>query len=109
MDKPQVALVGEAGAEAIIPLEGNLDRARDLWVQAGERLNAFAAVSGRTTGDARRAQIVNNSTDAHREMHFAEGSVVIQTQATNGDAIYNQFITRMERESRRKEVAYGRG
>ena len=109
VDRPQMALIGEAGDEMVIPLENNRSRALDLWYEAGERLNAFAAEQGRTVGVTTRERVVQHSTDNHREFNFEDGSIVIQTQATNGDAIYRQLMVRMQQEVRRKEVAYGAG
>ena len=100
-------MVGDGGDEAIIPLENNRARALDLWRQAGERLNAFAADQGRAVGAARREVLAQTSNDNHREINFGEGSIVIQTQATNGDAIYRQLMIRMQHEVKRKEVSYG--
>lgn len=107
VESPEIAMVGEAGDEAIIPLENNRARALDLWRQAGERLNAFAADQGRAVGAARREVLAQTSNDNHREINFGEGSIVIQTQATNGDAIYRQMMIRMQHEVKRKEVSYG--
>ena len=107
VDKPQMALIGEAGDEMVIPLENNRSRALDLWYEAGERLNAFAAEQGRTVGVTTRERVVQHSTDNHREFNFEDGSIVIQTQATNGDAIYRQLMIRMQHEVKRKEVSYG--
>ena len=84
VDKREISLVGEAGAEAIIPLENNRARALDLWREAGERLNAFAAEQGRTVGSAVRERLVQQNEDNHREMHFAEGAVVIHALANAG-------------------------
>lgn len=109
VEEPQIALVGEAGAEAIIPLENNRARALDLFYQAGERLNAFAADQGRNVGEVKREQIVNNNTTTHKiEINNAEGAIVIQTKATDGKQLYKEFVVEMERDVRRKGVAYGK-
>lgn len=51
----------------------------------------------------------NTTTDSHNTAYtFGPGSIVIQTQATNGDAIYRQLMVRMQQEVSRKEAAYGR-
>ena len=51
----------------------------------------------------------NTTNDSHNMMYtFGPGSIVIQTQATNGDAIYRQLMVRMQQEVSRKEAAYGR-
>lgn len=51
----------------------------------------------------------NTATDSHNMTYtFGPGSIVIQTQATNGDAIYRQLMVRMQQEVSRKEAAYGR-
>lgn len=51
----------------------------------------------------------NTTTDSHNLTYtFGPGSIVIQTQATNGDAIYRQLMVRMQQEVSRKEAAYGR-
>lgn len=51
----------------------------------------------------------NTTTDSHNLTYtFGPGSIVIQTQATNGDAIYRQLMVRMQQEVIRKEAAYGR-
>ena len=51
----------------------------------------------------------NNTTDSHNMTYtFGPGSIVIQTQATNVDAIYRQLMVRMQQEVSRKEAAYGR-
>lgn len=51
----------------------------------------------------------NTTTDSHNVTYtFGPGSIVIQTQATNGDAIYRQLMVRMQQEVSRKEAAYGR-
>ncbi len=108
IESPQVALVGKAGDEAIIPLENNRARALDLWREAGERLNAFAASEGRAMGDTRREQIVQNTTHQRtQEIVFQEGAVVIETQATNGRQLYREFMREMQKEVRGKETAYG--
>ena len=50
----------------------------------------------------------NTTTDSHNLTYtFGPGSIVIQTQATNGDAIYRQLMVRMQQEVSRKEAAYG--
>lgn len=107
VESPQVALVGEAGDEAIIPLENNRARALELWRETGERLNAFAAEQGRAMGAAYREQVIRQTTDNRREYHFEEGAVVIHTQATNGRQLYKEFTREMQREVRGKEAAYG--
>lgn len=108
VDKPEISLVGEAGAEAIIPLENNRARALDLWREAGERLNAFAAEQGRTVGSAVRERLVQQNEDNHREMHFAEGAVVIHTQAVDGRRLYREFTKEMQHDVKSKEAAYGK-
>ena len=51
----------------------------------------------------------STTTDSHNMTYtFGPGSIVIQTQATNGDAIYRQLMVRMQQEVSRKEAAYGR-
>ena len=51
----------------------------------------------------------NTTNDSHDMTYtFGPGSIVIQTQATNGDAIYRQLMVRMQQEVSRKEAAYGR-
>ena len=51
----------------------------------------------------------NTTTDSHNMTYtFGPGSIVIQTQATNVDAIYRQLMVRMQQEVSRKEAAYGR-
>ena len=51
----------------------------------------------------------NTTNDSHNMSYtFGPGSIVIQTQATNGDAIYRQLMVRMQQEVSRKEAAYGR-
>lgn len=51
----------------------------------------------------------NTTNDSHNMTYtFGPGSIVIQTQATNGDAIYRQLMVRMQQEVSRKEAAYGR-
>lgn len=51
----------------------------------------------------------NTTNDSHNMAYtFGPGSIVIQTQATNGDAIYRQLMVRMQQEVSRKEAAYGR-
>ena len=108
VDTPQIALVGEAGDEAIIPLENNRARALDLWREAGERLNAFAASEGRAMGEARREQIIQTTTNQQtQEIVFQKGAVVIHTQATNGRQLYKEFTREMQREVRGKGAAYG--
>lgn len=108
IESPQVALVGEAGDEAIIPLENNRARALDLWREAGERLNAFASSEGRAIGAARREQIIQNTTNQRtQEIVFQKGAVVIETQATNGKQLYKEFTREMQREVRGKGAAYG--
>lgn len=108
VDKPEISLVGEAGAEAIIPLENNRARALDLWREAGERLNAFAAEQGRTVGSVVRERLVQQNEDNHREMHFAEGAVVIHTQAVDGRRLYREFTKEMQHDVKSKEAAYGK-
>lgn len=108
IESPQVALVGEAGDEAIIPLENNRARALDLWREAGERLNAFASSEGRAIGAARREQIIQNTTNQRtQEIVFQKGAVVIETQAKNGKQLYKEFTREMQREVRGKGAAYG--
>lgn len=51
----------------------------------------------------------NTTTNSHNTTYtFGPGSIVIQTQATNGDAIYRQLMVRMQQEVIRKEAAHGR-
>lgn len=108
VDKPEIALVGEAGAEAIIPLENNRARALDLFYQVGRELNAFAADQGRGVGEVRREQIVNNTTNHKMEINNAEGAIVIHTQAANGKQLYKELVLEMERDVKRKGAAYGK-
>ena len=50
----------------------------------------------------------NTTTDSHNMTYsFGPGSIVIQTQATDGNAIYRQLMVRMQQEVSRKGVAYG--
>lgn len=50
----------------------------------------------------------NSTTDSHNMTYtFGPGSIVIQTQATDGNAIYRQLMVRMQQEINRKGVAYG--
>ncbi len=109
VDRAQLAVVGEAGDEAIIPLENNRTRALDLWREAGERLNAFAASEGRAMGEARREQIIQNTTNQQSQQIVLEkGAVVIQTQATNGKQLYREFIREMQKDVKSKEASYGK-
>ena len=109
VDRAQLAVVGEAGDEAIIPLENNRTRALDLWREAGERLNAFAASEGRAMGEARREQIIQNTTNQQSQQIVLEkGAVVIQTQATNGKQLYREFIREMQKDVNSKEASYGK-
>lgn len=51
----------------------------------------------------------STTTDSHNMTYtFGPGSIVIQTQATNVDAMYRQLMVRMQQEVSRKEAAYGR-
>lgn len=51
----------------------------------------------------------NTTNDSHNMTYtFWPGSIVIQTQATDGNAIYRQLMVRMQQEVSRKEAAYGR-
>ena len=51
----------------------------------------------------------NTTTDSHNLTYaFGPGSIVIQTQATDGNALYRQLMVRMQQEVSRKEAAYGR-
>lgn len=51
----------------------------------------------------------NTTTDSHNLTYtFGPGSIVIQTQATDGNALYRQLMVRMQQEVIRKEAAYGR-
>ena len=51
----------------------------------------------------------STTTDSHNMTYtFGPGSIVIQTQSTNVDAIYRQLMVRMQQEVSRKEAAYGR-
>lgn len=51
----------------------------------------------------------STTTDSHNTAYtFGPGSIVIQTQATDGNAIYRQLMVRMQQEVSRKEAAYGR-
>lgn len=107
VETPQLATVAENGAEAIIPLENNRARALDLWHEAGERLNAFAADQGRSTGETVRERIIQQSTDNSRTITVEEGAITIHTQAVDGKKIYREITQEMQREVKRKEVAYG--
>lgn len=50
----------------------------------------------------------NTTNDSHNMTYtFGPGSIVIQTQATNGDAIYRQLMVRMQQEVNRKGAAHG--
>lgn len=108
VEEPQLAVIGEAGDEAVIPLENHRDRAIELWYEAGERLNAFAAEQGRARGEAIRESVIHQTTDNRREYHWEKGAVTIQTQATDGRQLYREFVREMDREVRSKEAAYGR-
>ncbi len=108
VEEPQLAVIGEAGDEAVIPLENHRDRALELWYEAGERLNAFAAEQGRARGEAIRESVIHQTTDNRREYHWEKGAVTIQTQTTNGRQLYREFVREMDREVRSKEAAYGR-
>ena len=51
----------------------------------------------------------NTTNDSHNLTYtFGPGSIVIQTQATDGNALYRQLMVRMQQEVSRKEAAYGR-
>ena len=51
----------------------------------------------------------NTTTDSHNLTYtFGPGSIVIQTQATDGNTLYRQLMVRMQQEVSRKEAAYGR-
>ena len=51
----------------------------------------------------------NTTTDSHNMTYtFWPGSIVIQTQATDGNVIYRQLMVRMQQEVNRKGAAYGR-
>lgn len=51
----------------------------------------------------------NTTNDSHNmTCTFGPGSIVIQTQATDGNALYRQLMVRMQQEVSRKEAAYGR-
>lgn len=108
VDEPQLALIGEAGDEMVIPLERNRSRALDLWYQAGQELNAFAADSARAVGAARREQIIQQSTDNRRQYIIEEGAITIHTQATDGKQLYKELVREMQKDVKRKEAAYGR-
>lgn len=108
VDEPQLALIGEAGDEMVIPLERNRSRALDLWYQAGQELNAFAADSARAVGAARREQIIQHSTDNRRQYTIEEGAITIHTQATDGKQLYKELVREMQKDVKRKEAAYGR-
>lgn len=108
VDEPQLALIGEAGDEMVIPLERNRSRALDLWYQAGQELNAFAADSAREVGAARREQIIQQSTDNRRQYTIEEGAITIHTQATDGKQLYKELVREMQKDVKRKEAAYGR-
>lgn len=108
VEHPQLALVGEAGAEAIIPLENNRSRALDLWYQAGEQLNAFAAEQGRAVGEFHREQIIQQNTDNSRQIYVEKGAVTVYTPATDGKRIYKEIMREMEKDVKRKEASYGR-
>lgn len=108
VDTPQLATVAENGAEAIIPLEHHRSRALDLWYQAGQELNAFAADSARAVGAARREQIIQHSTDNRRQYTIEEGAITIHTQATDGKQLYKEMVREMQKDVKRKEAAYGR-
>lgn len=108
VEEPQLAVIGEAGDEAVIPLENHRDQALELWYEAGERLNAFAAEQGRARGEAIRESVIHQTTDNRREYHWEKGAVTIQTQATDGRQLYREFVREMDREVRGKEAAYGR-
>ena len=50
----------------------------------------------------------NTTTDSHNMTYtFGPGSIVIQTQANDGNAIYRQLMLRMQQEVNRKGAAYG--
>lgn len=108
VDEPQLALIGEAGDEMVIPLEHHRSRALDLWYQAGQELNAFAADSARAVGAARREQIIQQSTDNRRQYTIEEGAITIHTQATDGKQLYKELVREMQKDVKRKEAAYGR-
>ena len=41
-------------------------------------------------------------------MHFAEGAVVIHTQAVDGRRLYREFTKEMQHDVKSKEAAYGK-
>lgn len=50
----------------------------------------------------------NTTTDSHNMTYtFGPGSIVIQTQANDGNTIYRQLMLRMQQEVNRKGAAYG--
>ncbi|NLB82493.1 MAG: tape measure protein [Clostridiaceae bacterium] len=60
IDRPTVALMGEAGPEAIIPLSsGKKDRAISLWEKAGQMLGVTPFANGGIVG--RAVEPVNNA------------------------------------------------
>lgn len=56
IDRPTVALMGEAGPEAIIPLSGQRrERGISLWEKAGQMLGVRAYADGGIVGNTRKA------------------------------------------------------
>ena len=54
-----------------------------------------------------RDRIIQQSTDNSRTITVEEGAITIHTQAVDGKKIYREITQEMQREVKRKEVAYG--
>ena len=51
----------------------------------------------------------STTSDSHNTTYtFSKGSIVVNTQASDGNAIYRQMMVRMQQEVNRKGAAYGR-
>lgn len=84
VDQPHFGVVGEAGAEAIIPLT-NRSRGMELWLQAGKMLgvgmHAFGGIFGKRTGVFGS----RNRQDAALLGTAASGSIAAESVAQNND------------------------
>lgn len=82
--RPTMALMGEDGNEAVIPLSGkHRDRAISLWERVGELISApgiYNASSGSSSGST------SGSSSSSTLVNFGEGSIVLEIKNTSDPA-----------------------
>ena len=88
--KPEIALIGEAGREAIIPLEKQA-RGTALWIEAGRELGL---ISGRNTIAERNTEITRNVKETNTALKESRNNViqVIPSTANAPEVLQNYNV-----------------